>query len=124
LESPGEVLAWVNDAVVADILPSTFVTCFYGILDPGSSRLSYANAGHNLPCCRREDAATELCTEAALFPRTAPIGLINGEKLLELLMDHKIGVRERAPKLHELDESNFEALTEDELGEDVLAPRE
>ena len=29
------------------------------------------------------------CTEAALFPGAAPIGLINGERLLELLMDHQ-----------------------------------
>src|SRR3712207_7520582 len=34
LESPGEVLARVNEALVADVPPSTFVTCFYGILDP------------------------------------------------------------------------------------------
>ena len=46
LESPGEVLARVNEALVAGM----FVTCFYGILDPDSGRLLYANAGHNLPC--------------------------------------------------------------------------
>ncbi len=29
------------------------------------------------------------CTEAALFPGAAPVGLINGEKLLELLVEHE-----------------------------------
>ena len=49
LESPGEVLARVNEALVADMPPSTFVTCFFGVLDPESGRLVYANAGHNSP---------------------------------------------------------------------------
>jgi serine phosphatase RsbU (regulator of sigma subunit) len=60
LESPGEVLARVNEALVADIPPSTFVTCFYGVLDPKDGHLSYANAGHNLPCRRHDGQAEEL----------------------------------------------------------------
>jgi serine phosphatase RsbU (regulator of sigma subunit) len=72
LESPGEVLARVNEALVADIPPSTFVTCFYGILDPESGRLRYANAGHNLPCRRRNGQAEELRA------RGMPLGLMPG----------------------------------------------
>jgi predicted ester cyclase len=73
LELPGEVLARVNEAVVADIPPSTFVTCFYGILDPESGRLSYANAGHNLPCCRRHNGQAD-----ELRARGMPLGLMPG----------------------------------------------
>jgi predicted ester cyclase len=68
--SPGEVLARVNEALVARIAPNMFVTCFYAILDPNSGHLVYANAGHSLPCCRREDAATELGA------RGMPLGLM------------------------------------------------
>jgi serine phosphatase RsbU (regulator of sigma subunit)/predicted ester cyclase len=68
--SPGEILARVNETLVARIPPNMFVTCFYAILDPKSGRLVYANAGHNLPCCRHEHAATEL--EA----RGMPLGLM------------------------------------------------
>src|SRR5215204_4692748 len=71
-ESPGEVLARVNEALVADIPPSTFVTCFYGILDPESGRLRYANAGHNLPCRRHNGQADELRA------RGMPLGLMPG----------------------------------------------
>jgi len=72
LESPGEVLARVNEALAADIPPSTFVTCFYGILDPKSGRFIYANAGHNLPCRRHNDQADELSA------RGMPLGLMIG----------------------------------------------
>src|SRR5215213_8488652 len=72
LESPGEVLARVNEALVADIPPSTFVTCFYGILDPESGRFIYANAGHNLSCRRHDDQADELRA------RGMPLGLMPG----------------------------------------------
>ncbi len=47
--SPGEVLARVNEAVLARIPSNTFATCFYAILEPKSGRIVYANAGHNLP---------------------------------------------------------------------------
>ena len=72
VESPGEVLARVNEALVAEIPPSTFVTCFYGILDPESGRLRYANAGHNLPCRRHNGQADELRA------RGMPLGLMPG----------------------------------------------
>src|SRR5918998_1196540 len=73
LESPSEVLARVNEALVAEIPPSTFVTCFYGILEPESGRFRYANAGHNLPCCRRRDGQAE-----ELRARGMPLELMPG----------------------------------------------
>jgi predicted ester cyclase len=75
--SPGEVLRRVNEALVARIAPNMFVTCFYAILDPNSGHLVYANAGHSLPCCRREDAATELSA------RGMPLGLMPGMRYEE-----------------------------------------
>jgi serine phosphatase RsbU (regulator of sigma subunit)/predicted ester cyclase len=75
--SPGEVLAQVNEALLARIPPNMFVTCFYAILDPNSGHLVYANAGHSLPCCPREDAATELSA------RGMPLGLMPGMRYEE-----------------------------------------
>jgi serine phosphatase RsbU (regulator of sigma subunit) len=81
-ESPSEVLAWVNEALVAEIPPSTFVTCFYGVLDPENGHFHYANAGHNLPCRRYDGQAEELRA------RGMPLGLMPGmyyeEKEIEL----------------------------------------
>jgi serine phosphatase RsbU (regulator of sigma subunit)/predicted ester cyclase len=70
--SPGEILARVNEALCPNIAANMFVTCFYAILDPESGCLVYANAGHNLPCCRHEHAASELRA------RGMPLGLMPG----------------------------------------------
>jgi restriction system protein len=48
------------------------------------------------------------CTEAALYPGAAPIGLIDGEKLLNLLIEHKIGVKKRDIALYEVDADFFQ----------------
>jgi predicted ester cyclase len=70
--SPGEVLARVNETLLARIPPNMFVTCFYTILEPESASLSYANAGHDLPYLNRsgDDDAEELRA------RGMPLGLM------------------------------------------------
>ncbi len=70
--SPGEVLRRVNDALVTDIPPNMFVTCFYAILEPESGTLSYANAGHDLPYMWRGGDAHELRATGM------PLGLMPG----------------------------------------------
>src|SRR5215208_1062612 len=70
--SPGELLAQVNETLLARIPANMFVTCFYAILDPESGSLSYANAGHDLPYLRHGDHAEELRA------RGMPLGLMSG----------------------------------------------
>jgi serine phosphatase RsbU (regulator of sigma subunit) len=71
--SPGEVLAQVNETLVARIPSNTFVTCFYAILDPKNGSLTYANAGHDPPYIHRSnDDADELRA------RGMPLGLMAG----------------------------------------------
>ena len=69
---PGEVLARVNEKVLARIPPNMFVTCFYCILEPESGHLIYANAGHDLPYLRRSGDAEELRA------RGMPLRLMSG----------------------------------------------
>ena len=68
--APGEVLALVNNLLQGSIPPGTFATCFYAILDPARGRLSFANAGHNIPYLCRASEIFEL--EA----RGMPLGLM------------------------------------------------
>ena len=70
--SPGEVLAQVNDTLAARVPSNMFVTCFYGVLDPNSGSLRYANAGHDLPYLHRNGDAEELRA------RGMPLGLMPG----------------------------------------------
>jgi serine phosphatase RsbU (regulator of sigma subunit) len=72
--SPGEVLTRVNETLLARIPLNMFVTCFYAILEPNSGSLVYANAGHNLPCCRHEPTGTT----TDLSARGMPLGLMAG----------------------------------------------
>jgi serine phosphatase RsbU (regulator of sigma subunit) len=71
--SPSEVLARVNETLLARIPHNMFVTCFYAILDPESASLSYANAGHDLPYLRRVGGDAE-----ELRARGMPLGLMPG----------------------------------------------
>lgn len=52
--SPDQALAGVNRTIVNDLAPEMFISMFYGILDIGSGRLQFANAGHEPPLFFRE----------------------------------------------------------------------
>jgi serine phosphatase RsbU (regulator of sigma subunit)/predicted ester cyclase len=68
--SPGQMLRGVNEVLFPNIPSNMFVTCFYAILDPRSGRLSYANAGHDLPYLHRNGDAE------VLKARGMPLGLM------------------------------------------------
>jgi serine phosphatase RsbU (regulator of sigma subunit)/CHASE1-domain containing sensor protein/anti-sigma regulatory factor (Ser/Thr protein kinase) len=70
--TPGQVLEEANELMCAYIPPNTFVTCFYGVLEPESGRLVYANAGHDPPCERHDSRVDELRA------RGMPLGLMPG----------------------------------------------
>jgi serine phosphatase RsbU (regulator of sigma subunit)/predicted ester cyclase len=84
-DSPGEVLRRVNEALVTDIPSNMFVTCFYGVLDPHSGTLSYANAGHDLPYVRRHGYCEELRA------RGMPLGLMPQMSYEEMRTDVEVG---------------------------------
>jgi serine phosphatase RsbU (regulator of sigma subunit)/anti-sigma regulatory factor (Ser/Thr protein kinase) len=72
LLEPGDVLARVNDTLCDEIPPNMFVTCLYGMLDPGTGLLRYANAGHNLPIVGSGGEVSELRATGM------PLGLLPG----------------------------------------------
>lgn len=57
-----DVVARVNTMLCEDTLPSEFVTLFYGVIDAGTKRLAYCNAGHEPSLLLRHDGRLEKLT--------------------------------------------------------------
>ena len=72
LIEPGAVLERVNEHLCPDMPEKMFVTCLYGVLDPATGRLRFANAGHDLPYVKTVDGVVELRA------RGMPLGLMPG----------------------------------------------
>jgi serine phosphatase RsbU (regulator of sigma subunit)/anti-sigma regulatory factor (Ser/Thr protein kinase) len=72
LIEPGLVLERVNEHLCPDMPEKMFVTCLYGVLDPGSGHLRFANAGHDLPYVKTAEGVVELRA------RGMPLGLMPG----------------------------------------------
>ena len=72
LIEPGIVLERVNEHLCPDMPEKMFVTCLYGVLDPSSGHLRFANAGHDLPYVKTADGIVELRA------RGMPLGLMPG----------------------------------------------
>jgi serine phosphatase RsbU (regulator of sigma subunit)/anti-sigma regulatory factor (Ser/Thr protein kinase) len=72
LVEPGRVLERVNDQLVGDMPPNMFVTCLYGVLEPGEGHVVFANAGHNLPALHRHTGPCEVKATGM------PLGLLPG----------------------------------------------
>jgi serine phosphatase RsbU (regulator of sigma subunit)/anti-sigma regulatory factor (Ser/Thr protein kinase) len=72
LIEPGLVLERVNEHLCPDMPSKMFVTCLYGVLDPASGLLRFANAGHDLPYVKTSEGVIELRA------RGMPLGLMPG----------------------------------------------
>jgi sigma-B regulation protein RsbU (phosphoserine phosphatase) len=58
-DEPGHCLGQTNDVLCTQNPMELFVTVFYGIFDPASGQLQYANAGHTPPIIRRRDGSVD-----------------------------------------------------------------
>ncbi|GAC1597846.1 MAG: hypothetical protein NVS4B10_07800 [Myxococcales bacterium] len=72
LIEPGAVLERLNEHLCPDMPEKMFVTCLYGVLDPESGHLRFANAGHDLPYVKTAGGVVELRA------RGMPLGLMPG----------------------------------------------
>src|SRR3954463_3010388 len=72
LIEPGVVLERVNEHLCPDMPEKMFVTCLYGVLDPATGHLRFANAGHDLPYVKTAGGIVELRA------RGMPLGLMPG----------------------------------------------
>jgi serine phosphatase RsbU (regulator of sigma subunit)/tetratricopeptide (TPR) repeat protein len=68
--SPEVALRVTNSRILADVQATTFVTVFYGVLDPRTGTLHYCNAGHNPPYLVRPGGAADRGIVARPLNRT------------------------------------------------------
>jgi sigma-B regulation protein RsbU (phosphoserine phosphatase) len=71
---PGEVLTKLNRLMVEDFPAGKFVTLVYGVLDPETRTVTFANAGHLHPLFIDDNGAQFLDTE-----RGMPLGIGCGD---------------------------------------------
>ncbi len=72
LIEPGLVLERLNEQMCPDMPEKMFVTCLYGVLEPSTGHLRFANAGHDVPYVATANGIVELRA------RGMPLGLMTG----------------------------------------------
>ena len=84
--SPSALLATLDERLADTLQPGTFITMFYGVLDPMRGRLVYANAGHSpLLVYRHATARTE-----TIRTRGIPLGAVRGGAIRRTLEDRTL----------------------------------
>jgi serine phosphatase RsbU (regulator of sigma subunit) len=69
IATPTELLSGMNRAITATAKRRLLMTCFIAVIDSESSRLCYANAGHNFPYLFRvKSRDLEMLQDASGFP--------------------------------------------------------
>ena len=83
--SPRELLIRLDETLRDSLRPGTFVTMFYGVLDPADGSLLFASAGHCPLLVRRADGRLEWHRTTGI-----PVGAIRGEALARTLRDERV----------------------------------
>lgn len=84
--SPSELLAALDENLIDVLRSDTFITMFYGILDPGTGELVYASAGH-CPTLIYHHSTGKVDSK-----RTTgiPVGAIRGGAIRKTLKDYRV----------------------------------
>lgn len=85
--SPRQLLIRLDETLRGSLRPGTFVTMFYGILDPASGQLVFASAGHSPLLVRRANGAVEWHRTKGI-----PVGVGRGA-LAATLTDTRVELR-------------------------------
>ena len=88
VESPGQVLAIVNDFLEQNNAEELFVTLFYGVLEERTGRFVYANGGHNPPILVDSNGANPLKMTGGVA-----LGMFDGLEYADACIDMERGAR-------------------------------
>jgi serine phosphatase RsbU (regulator of sigma subunit)/anti-sigma regulatory factor (Ser/Thr protein kinase) len=86
--SPSMLLSELDMKLTTTLRPGTFVTMFYGVLDPSRSTLTYASAAHCPTLVYRSSTGTIEVERSTGIP----LGAIRGGKIRATLQDHVVTI--------------------------------
>jgi serine phosphatase RsbU (regulator of sigma subunit)/anti-sigma regulatory factor (Ser/Thr protein kinase) len=117
--SPSALLVALDARLSETLRMGTFVTMFYGILDPATGRLVYASAGHNPTLVYRHGSRS---VESARS-RGIPLGAIRGGAIRSTLEDLEITLEPGDALLQFTDgiSEAFEASGREQFGHERIA---
>lgn len=117
--SPAELLIALDGHLAGTLRPGSFVTMFYGVLDPGRGTLVYASAGHNPTLLYRAKVRR---VETART-RGIPLGAIRGGAIRATLEDTHVAFEPGDFLLQYTDGLNeaFDAREREQFGFDRMA---
>ena len=82
--SPRDLLVNLEKGLLSSLTPGTFITVFYGILDPETGKLTFASAGHSpLAVFRAAQGQVEW-----FYTKGIPVGALRNGALAGTLKDH------------------------------------
>src|SRR6185436_15389628 len=86
--SPSVLLTELDTKLNTTLRPGTFVTMFYGVLDPGQNTLTYASGVHFPTLVYRSSTGTIEVERSTGIP----LGAIRGGKIRATLQDHVVTI--------------------------------
>ncbi len=118
-DSPAELLVALDARLAESLRPGTFVTMFYGILDPRSGSLVFASAGHNPTLLNR--ASTGTIDRYA--SKGIPLAAVRGGAIRATLKDEHVVLGPGDMLIQYTDGLNeaFESRGEEQFGLDRLS---
>jgi len=81
-----QALEQANRFMLRDMDSGTFVTCFYGVIDPAQGKLTYVNAGHNPAVVVRSDGGATLLRASG-----TPLGILEQSDMAEETCELGVG---------------------------------
>ena len=85
--TPGEILTFVNDQIVAKNDASMFVTVWFAILTVSTGEVIATNAGHEYPAIRRADGKYEYLKDK----HGLPLGVMEGSEYKDYTFNLNVG---------------------------------
>jgi serine phosphatase RsbU (regulator of sigma subunit)/anti-sigma regulatory factor (Ser/Thr protein kinase) len=83
---PSDLIVAVHENIMHSLRPETFITMFYGVLDPDSGTLTFASAGHN-PLLHYQAASGSLHYRKT---KGVPVGLLDGDILRRSIVEDSL----------------------------------